>query len=49
MVARTISLDRDLPNNSSTAAETFIYGLDQIMLFPPDIGHKKVRWTEVAP
>lgn len=39
---------RDLINNT-LPAETFEYAPDQILLFPPKLGHRKIRWKEVAP
>ncbi len=42
-------LERDLPDDSTTPAEFFEYGLDQILLYPPSLGVRKIRWKEVAP
>lgn len=42
-------LERDLANDNTTPAEFFEYGLDQVLLYPPSLSVKKIRWKEVAP
>ena len=50
VVGRTsISLSRDLADNSLYAAEIFEYGIDQAFFFPLDLGSQRILWKEVAP
>lgn len=45
-----VVLERDLDTaNEDTPAEFFEYGLDQILLYPPSLSVRKIRWKEVAP
>lgn len=45
-----VSLLRDLvAGNATTPAELFEYAPDQILLYPPKLGVRKLNWKEVAP
>jgi hypothetical protein len=45
-----VFLERDLgAGNATTPSEFFEYAPDQIMLFPPALGIRKMNWKEVAP
>jgi hypothetical protein len=45
-----VSLLRDLAGaNSTTPAEVFEYAPDQILLYPPKLGIRRLTWKEVAP
>lgn len=45
-----VSLLRDLvAGNATTPAELFEYAPDQILLYPPKLGIRKLNWKEVAP
>jgi hypothetical protein len=46
---RKVNLQRSLLNNTTTSAETFEFAPEQILLFPPVLGKRNIRWTEVAP
>ena len=43
-----ITLERDLADDA-TAAETFEFAPDQILLFPEALSYKSTKWSEVAP
>jgi hypothetical protein len=44
-----VVLERDLSNNTAIPAESFVFAADQLMMFPPFLGKRNVRWVEVAP
>ena len=45
-----VALDRDLGvADGTTPAELFEYAPDQVMLFPKELGVRKISWKEVAP
>jgi hypothetical protein len=44
-----IVLERSLSSNTVTPAETFEYGADQVLLFPPRLGDRNLSWKEIAP
>ncbi|EKE05814.1 MAG: hypothetical protein ACD_19C00176G0036 [uncultured bacterium] len=45
----TITLGRDLSDDSVTPSELFEFAPDQIALFPDKLGYRGQRWAEVAP
>lgn len=46
-----LNLDRDIGkgNNEHNPSELFEYAPDQILLFPPKLGARKINWKEIAP
>ncbi|OGM60528.1 hypothetical protein A2892_00710 [Candidatus Woesebacteria bacterium RIFCSPLOWO2_01_FULL_39_10b] len=45
----TLVMDRDLPNNAITPAETFKFAPDLLMNFPASLGERHARFRELAP
>jgi cysteine-rich repeat protein len=44
-----INLQRSLADNTTDPAEIFEFAPEQILLFPPALGKRNIRWSEVAP
>ncbi len=44
-----VVLERNLSDNSQSAAETFEWTPDTTLLFPPEFGHQSINWVEAAP